>query len=97
MAILTADMKRVVREQRLGFLATVCEDGNAQSLAKGTAAVCRFRGPAAVHDPGTDGFALGVERLRREGFSTTSRRRGVSISSGCIPDAGGVRRRFYGV
>jgi hypothetical protein len=28
MAMLTEDMKRVVREQRLGFYATVCEDGS---------------------------------------------------------------------
>ena len=27
MGILTEDMKRVVREQRLGFIATVCADG----------------------------------------------------------------------
>jgi hypothetical protein len=97
MAILTDDMKRVVREQRLGFLATVCEDGNAQSLAKGHGRGLPLQRSGRRSRPGTDGFALGVERLRREGFSTTSRRRGVSISSGCIPDAGGVRRRFYGV
>ena len=36
MAILTEDMKRVVREQRLGFYATVCEDGTPNLSPKGT-------------------------------------------------------------
>ncbi len=27
MGILTDDMKRIVREQRLGYIATVCSDG----------------------------------------------------------------------
>lgn len=38
-AILTDDMKRVVREQRLGFHATVCEDGTPNLSPKGTTAV----------------------------------------------------------
>lgn len=36
MAILTEDMKRVVHEQRLGFYATVCEDGSPNLSPKGT-------------------------------------------------------------
>jgi uncharacterized protein len=36
MAILTEDMKRVVREQRLGFYATVCDDGSPNLSPKGT-------------------------------------------------------------
>ena len=36
MAILTEDMKRVVREQRLGFYATVGEDGSPNLSPKGT-------------------------------------------------------------
>jgi predicted pyridoxine 5'-phosphate oxidase superfamily flavin-nucleotide-binding protein len=36
MAILTEDMKRVVREQRLGFYATVCEDGSPNLSPKAT-------------------------------------------------------------
>jgi uncharacterized protein len=36
MAILTEDMKRLVREQRLGFYATVCEDGSPNLSPKGT-------------------------------------------------------------
>ena len=36
MAILTEDMKRVIRELRLGFYATVCEDGSPNLSPKGT-------------------------------------------------------------
>ena len=36
MGILTGDMKRVVGEQRLGFYATVCEDGSPNLSPKGT-------------------------------------------------------------
>jgi predicted pyridoxine 5'-phosphate oxidase superfamily flavin-nucleotide-binding protein len=36
MAMLTEEMKRVVREQRLGFYATVCEDGSPNLSPKGT-------------------------------------------------------------
>src|SRR5262245_2870688 len=39
MALLTADMKRVVEEQRLGFFATVCPDGTPNVSPKGTIAV----------------------------------------------------------
>jgi len=39
MAILTADMKRVVNEQRLAFVATVCPDGTPNLSPKGTTAV----------------------------------------------------------
>jgi len=34
--VLTGDMKRVVAEQRLGFFATVCEDGSPNLSPKGT-------------------------------------------------------------
>src|SRR5690242_17710078 len=37
--ILTEDMKRVVTEQRLAFVATVCPDGTPNLLPKGTSAV----------------------------------------------------------
>ena len=36
MTILTEDMKRVIREQRLGFYATICEDGSPNLSPKGT-------------------------------------------------------------
>jgi uncharacterized protein len=39
MGILTDDMKRVVGEQRLGYIATVCPDGTANLSPKGTTAV----------------------------------------------------------
>ncbi len=39
MGILNDDMKRIVRQQRLGFVATVCPDGSPNLSPKGTAAV----------------------------------------------------------
>ena|SRR5689334_11825893 len=39
MAMLTEDMKQFVREQRLGFVATVCLDGTPNLSPKGTATV----------------------------------------------------------
>ena len=39
MGILTEDRKRVVTEQRLGFVATVCPDGTPNLSPKGTTAV----------------------------------------------------------
>src|SRR3981081_2477526 len=39
MGMLTNDMKRIVREQRLGYIATVCPDGTPNLSPKGTTAV----------------------------------------------------------
>lgn len=39
MGILTEDMQRIVREQRLGFVATVCADGTPNLSPKGTTTV----------------------------------------------------------
>jgi predicted pyridoxine 5'-phosphate oxidase superfamily flavin-nucleotide-binding protein len=39
MSILTDDMKRLVQEQRLGFVATVCPDGTPNLSPKGTTTV----------------------------------------------------------
>src|SRR5579875_2487826 len=39
MGILTEDMQRVVREQRLGFVASVCPDSTPNLSPKGTVAV----------------------------------------------------------
>ena len=39
MGILNDDMQRVVREQRMGFIATVCPDGTPNLSPKGTTAV----------------------------------------------------------
>ena len=36
---LTADMQRIINEQRLGFVASVCEDGTPNLSPKGTTAV----------------------------------------------------------
>jgi uncharacterized protein len=60
MGILTDDMKRVIREQRLGFVATVCPDGTPNLSPKGTTTVWDddhliF---ADIYSPGT------VENLR---------------------------------
>jgi predicted pyridoxine 5'-phosphate oxidase superfamily flavin-nucleotide-binding protein len=111
MGILTDDMQRVVREQRLGFHATVSADGTPNLSPKGTtgvwdddhlyfADICspqtvenirrgsvvevnvvdpfvrkgyRFKGPAVVHEPGTDVYAEGIERLRAAGSTLTHR------------------------
>lgn len=55
MGILNADMKRVIAEQRLGFVATVCPDGTPNLSPKGTTSVWDddhlvF---ANIHSPGT--------------------------------------------
>ncbi|MDQ4078818.1 MAG: pyridoxamine 5'-phosphate oxidase family protein [Chloroflexota bacterium] len=39
MGVLTEEMKRVIREQRLGYVATVCPDGTPNLSPKGTVAV----------------------------------------------------------
>ena len=39
MGVISADMKRIVEEQRLGFVATVCPDGTPNLSPKGTLAV----------------------------------------------------------
>jgi uncharacterized protein len=58
--ILTEDMKRVVREQRLGFVATVCPDGTPNLSPKGTTTVWDDEHMvfADIRSPGT------VENLR---------------------------------
>src|SRR5438876_2990165 len=55
MGILTPDMRRVVREQRLGYIATVCADNTPNLSPKGTTTVWDddhlvF---ADIHSPGT--------------------------------------------
>ena len=40
MGVITDDMRRVVEEQQLGFVATVCPDGTPNLSPKGTTAVC---------------------------------------------------------
>ena len=112
MGTLTEDMRRLVREQRLGFHATVDEDGTPNLSPKGTTGVWdddhlffvdvrsprtvanvrrgswvevnvvdpfvrkgyRFKGPAVVHDRGTDAFTGAVERVRSAGVTTAPER-----------------------
>jgi hypothetical protein len=116
-AILTEDMKRLVREQGLGFYATVCEDGSPNLSPKGTTRVWdddhlffadirspqtvanisrgslveinvvdpfvrkgyRFKGPAVIHEPETDEFVEGIERLRQQGSKFVDRVKTVVV------------------
>ena len=48
-AVLTEDMKRVVREQRLGFVATVGPDGTPSLSPKGTCALQGISFGASKH------------------------------------------------
>ena len=58
MGILTDDMKRVIEEQRLGFVVTVCDDGTPNLSPKGTMVVLdddnimfgEIRSPITVHN-----------------------------------------------
>jgi predicted pyridoxine 5'-phosphate oxidase superfamily flavin-nucleotide-binding protein len=112
MPLLTQDMQRVVREQGLGFWATVCEDGSPNLSPKGTtcvwdddrlffAEICspqtlnnirrgslvevnvidpfirkgyRFKGPALIHERGTQEFIDGIERLHAQGSTLQAER-----------------------
>jgi uncharacterized protein len=53
--VLTQDMKRVVLEQRLGFVATVCPDGTPNLSPKGTTTIWDERHLvfADIHSPNT--------------------------------------------
>jgi uncharacterized protein len=116
-AVLTEDMKRLVREQGLGFYATVSEDGSPNLSPKGTTHLWddehiffahisspqtvanirrgslvevnvvdpfvrkgyRFKGPAVIHEPGTDGFAEGLGRLRQAGSKLVDRVKAIVV------------------
>jgi uncharacterized protein len=117
MPMLTEDMKRLIREQRLGFYATVCEDGSPNLSPKGATYVLdddhvffvhvrspqtvanvrrgsqvelnvvdpfarkgyRFKGPAAVHEPGTQTWDAALERLREAGSSLIERAQAIVV------------------
>jgi len=83
MAILTADMKRVVEEQRLGFVATVCADGTPNLSPKGTTAVWDDEHLvfANIRSPGT------IENLRRN----------ASVEVNVVDPIGRKGYRFKGV
>jgi uncharacterized protein len=78
MGILTDDMKRVVRQQRLGYIATVCPDGTPNLSPKGTTAVwdddhlmfADIRSPQSVqnieHNPSVEVNV--VDPLVRKGY-----------------------------
>src|SRR5215470_8989387 len=77
-AKLTADMKRVVVEQRLAFVATVCPDGTPNLSPKGTISVwdddhlvfADFRSPGTVANLRTNPSVEVnvVDQLVREGY-----------------------------
>ena len=78
MGILTDDMKRIVREQRLGYVATVCPDGTANLSPKGTMAVwdddhlvfADIRSPQSVRNIGQNASVEinVVDSLVRKGY-----------------------------
>src|SRR5947199_10854651 len=76
MSILTEDMQRVVREQRLGFVATVCPDGTPNLSPKGTTTVWDddhlvF---ADIHSPGTVNNLLNNPSIEINAVDIISRR-----------------------
>jgi predicted pyridoxine 5'-phosphate oxidase superfamily flavin-nucleotide-binding protein len=117
MGALTEDMQRLVREQRLGFYATVCEDGSPNLSPKGSTYVLdddhllfadirspqtvanirrgslvevnvvdplarkgyRFKGPGAVHGPGTERHEQGLALMRAAGSRLVDRVRVVVV------------------
>jgi uncharacterized protein len=97
MGILTDDMKRVVREQRLGYIATVCPDGTPNLSPKGTTAVwdddhlvfADIRSPQSVqnieHNPSVEVNV--VDPLVRKGYRFKGRaivhRSDEVFESGC--------------
>ena len=70
MGILTEDMKRVVTEQRLAFVATVCPDGTPNLSPKGT---------SAVHNPFVFTFMHGMGGTPL--LATSIREQALSIST----------------
>jgi uncharacterized protein len=114
---LSEDMKRVVEEQRLGFYATVNEDGSPNLSPKGSTFVLdddhlffadyrspqtvanvrrgslvelnvvdplvrkgyRFKGPAEVHERGSDVYDRCVEELRAAGSTLADRARHIVV------------------
>jgi predicted pyridoxine 5'-phosphate oxidase superfamily flavin-nucleotide-binding protein len=97
MGILTDDMKRLVREQKLGFIATVCPDGTPNLSPKGTTTVwdddhlvfADIRSPQSVqnieHNPSVEVNV--VDPLVRKGYRFKGRgivhRLGDIFQRGC--------------
>ncbi len=94
MGLISADMKRIVEEQRLGFVATVCPDGTPNLSPKGTTAVwdadhlvfANIRSPGTIanlrQNPGVE--VNFVDPLARKGY----RFKGVAsiLESGALYD-----------
>jgi uncharacterized protein len=70
-AILTEDMKRLVSERGSLVEINVIDP----FVRKGY----RFKGPAVIHEPGTDGFVEGLGRLRQEGSKLVDRVNAVVV------------------
>ena len=96
-AVLDEDMKRVVNEQRLGFVATVCPDGTPNLSPKGTTAVwdddhlvfAHLHSPQSVAniEAGNSGVEVNVvDPIVRKGYrfkgSATVHRHGPIYESG---------------
>jgi len=117
MGTLSPDMKRLVEEQRLGFYATVNEDGSPNLSPKGSTFVLdddhlffadyrspqtvenirrgslvelsvvdplsrkgyRFKGPALVHEPGSELFGRCVAELVAAGSTLADRARNIVV------------------
>ena len=95
MGILTPDMKRVVGEQRLGFFATVCEDGSPNLSPKGTTYVldddhllfAEIRSPQTVANirRGSAVEVNVVDPFVRKGYRFKGRRRSANPEPRCTP------------
>jgi predicted pyridoxine 5'-phosphate oxidase superfamily flavin-nucleotide-binding protein len=105
MGILTDDMKRLVREQKLGFIATVCPDGTPNLSPKGTTTVwdddhlafADIRSPQSVqnieHNPPVEVNV--VDPLVRKGYRFKGR--GIVHRSGDIFQRGCQMYREMGL
>ena len=115
--MLTPDMQRVVNEQRLGFYATVNEDGSPNLSPKGSTYVLddnhlffadirspqtvanirrgspvevnvvdplvrkgyRFKGPAEIHEPGSETYAAATAQMRDAGSRLVDRAAAIAV------------------
>src|SRR5213083_1886932 len=95
--MLTDDMKRVVAEQRLGFYATVCEDGSPNLSPKGTTFVldddhlffADIRSPQTVANirRGSLVEVNVVDPLVRKGYRFKGRERSPAAGRAATPKA----------
>jgi hypothetical protein len=83
MGVISVDMKRVVEEQRLGFVATVCPDGTPNLSPKGTTAVW-------------DADHLVFANIRSPG-TLANRRQNANVEVNVVDPFGRKDYRFKGV